>query len=258
MICCCHVVRITILQLSAMHVKSLNLHSPIPLYHQLQEHIASQIDEGVLAVGEMLPTESELSVQFNVSRATVREALRILAGRGRIEKRQGVGSFVAEPKINELLPGLTSFSSEMQQRGFVVTNQVLEKELMVPPKRVIKALDLPEGHQTVKIVRLRFVDGKPFVLATSYLISNISIDENFHGSLYELLETRYGYRITTGQASIEAGLADERESQLLKIPIRDAVLRITWLAVSEAGVRIEYSENIYNGNRYRYVVQLSR
>jgi len=129
---------------------------------------------------------------------------------------------------------------------------------MVPPKRVIKALDLPEGHQTVKIVRLRFVDGKPFVLATSYLISNISIDENFHGSLYELLETRYGYRITTGQASIEAGLADERESQLLKIPIRDAVLRITWLAVSEAGVRIEYSENIYNGNRYRYVVQLSR
>jgi len=169
-----------------------------------------------------------------------------------------VGSFVAERKINELLPGLTSFSSEMQQRGFRVTSQVLDKELVVPPSRALKALELPDGHETIKVVRLRFVDGKPFVIATSYLIPTIAIDEDFRGSLYDLLETRYGYRIATGQASIEAGLADERESFLLNIPLRDAVLRITWLAITDAGLRIEYSENTYSGNRYRYIVQLTR
>lgn len=241
-----------------IQTKLLDLRSPIPLYHQLQEHIASQIEEGTLLIGEALPTESELSDRYGVSRATVREALRILADRGLIEKRQGVGSFVAERKINELLPGLTSFSSEMQQRGFRVTSQVLDKELVVPPSRALKALELPDGHETIKVVRLRFVDGKPFVVATSYLIPTIAIDEDFRGSLYDLLETRYGYRIATGQASIEAGLADERESFLLNIPLRDAVLRITWLAITDAGLRIEYSENTYSGNRYRYIVQLTR
>lgn len=241
-----------------IQTKLLDLRSPIPLYHQLQEHIASQIEEGTLLIGEALPTESELSDRYGVSRATVREALRILADRGLIEKRQGVGSFVAERKINELLPGLTSFSSEMQQRGFRVTSQVLDKELVVPPSRALKALELPDGHETIKVVRLRFVDGKPFVVATSYLIPTITIDEDFRGSLYDLLETRYGYRIATGQASIEAGLADERESFLLNIPLRDAVLRITWLAITDAGLRIEYSENTYSGNRYRYIVQLTR
>lgn len=241
-----------------IQTKLLDLRSPIPLYHQLQEHIASQIEEGTLLIGEALPTESELSDRYGVSRATVRKALRILADRGLIEKRQGVGSFVAERKINELLPGLTSFSSEMQQRGFRVTSQVLDKELVVPPSRALKALELPDGHETIKVVRLRFVDGKPFVIATSYLIPTIAIDEDFRGSLYDLLETRYGYRIATGQASIEAGLADERESFLLNIPLRDAVLRITWLAITDAGLRIEYSENTYSGNRYRYIVQLTR
>lgn len=236
----------------------LDLRSPIPLYHQLQEHIASQIEEGTLLIGEALPTELELSNRYGVSRATVREALRILADRGLIEKRQGVGSFVAERKINELLPGLTSFSSEMQQRGFRIASQVLDKERVVPPSRVLRALELPDGHETVKVTRLRFVDGRPFVIAASYLIPAISIDEDFRGSMYGLLENRYGYRIATGQASIEAGLADERESFLLNIPLRDAVLRITWLAITDAGLRIEYSESTYNGNRYRYIVQLTR
>lgn len=241
-----------------MQYKLLDLHSPVPLYYQLQEHIASLIDEGKLAPGELLPTESELITQFNVSRATVREALRGLVERGLIEKRQGVGSFVAERKIHEVLPGLTSFSCEMEQRGFTVTSQVLEKDIIEPPSRVLRALDLPEGHKVLKITRLRFVDGNPFLVSTSFLIPDVSVDEDFSGSLYKILEAKYGYRIVTGQATIEAGIADDRESRLLKMPSRDAVLRITWLAATDTGLRVEYSETTYNGNRYRYIVQLRR
>lgn len=256
MISCHQVVRTT--EDNLMEHKVLDIHSPLPLYHQLQGHITALIEEGKLVPGDPLPTESELSEQFNVSRATVRESLRILADRGLIEKRQGVGSFVAERKLNEILPGLSSFSSEMQQRGFRVTSQILEKEIVLPPNRVLKALGLPDGHEVVKVTRLRFVEKKPVVLSTSFLLPQVSIEENFSGSLYDLLETQYGYRIATGEATIEAGLADERESQLLKILLRDSVLRITWLAITDSGLRIEYSENTYNGNRYRYIVQLRR
>lgn len=238
--------------------RPLDLASPMPLYYQLQEYIATQIEEGQYQPGAPLPTEAELSAQFHVSRATVREALRGLAMRGLIEKRQGVGSFVALRKINEVLPGLTSFSAEMRARGFRVTSQVLAKELVAPPGRVLKALNLPADSLVVRIKRLRFVDDKPLVFSTSHLVPQISIDEDFSGSLYELMEAKYGFRIATGQATIEAGLAEEHESELLSIQPRDAVLRITWLALTDSGLPVEYSETIYNGNRYRYVVQLRR
>ncbi len=238
--------------------KALNLNSPVPLYYQLQEHIRALIEEGQLAEGSHLPTEAELATQFNVSRATVREALRGLAARGLIEKRQGVGSIVTHSRIDEILPGLASFSAEMQARGFKVTSDVLERERVVPPTRVLNALHLPPETTVVKVRRLRFVNEKPFLISTSYLPPEVSLDENFSGSLYELLENIYGYRITAGRTSIEAGLADDLEASLLDTEPNKAVLRITWLALTDRNDPIEYSETTYRGDRYRYVVQLHR
>lgn len=238
--------------------KALNLDSPVPLYYQLQEHIRSLIEEGHLQEGTHLPTEAELASQFNVSRATVREALRGLVERGLIEKRQGVGSIVTNTKIDELLPGLASFSAEMEARGFKVTSDVLDLGCVVPPARVLNALHLPPGSEVVKVRRLRFVNEKPFLISTSYLPPEISLDEDFSGSLYELLENVYGYRITAGRTSIEAGLADDLEAPLLDTESGKAVLRITWLALADRNEPIEYSETTYRGDRYRYVVQLHR
>jgi GntR family transcriptional regulator len=238
--------------------RPLDSESPIPLYYQLQEHIRTLIDEGQLGEGTPLPTESELAEQFNVSRATVREALRGLVERGLVEKRQGVGSFVSNTKIDELLPGLASFSTEMRARGFRVRSQVLDCTRLVPPGRVLQALKLPSNSLTVMVRRLRFVNDKPFLISSSYLLPHLSMDDDFSGSLYALLENVYGYQITAGETSIEAGLADELEAKLLETEVGVAVLRITWLALADRGLPVEYSETTYRGDRYRYVVQLRR
>lgn len=241
-----------------MEKRVLDLNSPLPLYYQLHEHLRAQIEEGALPAGCPLPTEAELSEQFNVSRATVREALRGLAERGLIEKRQGVGSFVANYKIDEILPGLTSFSTEMRSRGFAVRSRVLNLDRIVPPNRVLNALKLSAGSQAVRVSRLRFVDENPVVISTSYLLPEISLDEDFSQSIYEMLETRYGYRVVAGRTSIEAGLADEYEAGLLDMESGQALLRITWLGLTGQGRPVEYSEATYRGDRYRYIVQLHR
>ncbi|MCA9909905.1 MAG: GntR family transcriptional regulator, partial [Anaerolineae bacterium] len=67
----------------------LQQNSPVPLYFQIQEELRARIEDGDLTPGSMLPTEAELSARYDVSRATVREALRLLAERGLIEKRHG-------------------------------------------------------------------------------------------------------------------------------------------------------------------------
>src|SRR6202000_2535352 len=68
----------------------------VPLHRQLFLVLHDEIDRGVIAPGEALPTEQALCDQFGVSRITVRRALADLAERGYIERRQGVGSFVRE------------------------------------------------------------------------------------------------------------------------------------------------------------------
>ena len=231
---------------------------PLPLYFQLYEVLRREIEEGRLPAGSQLPTEEELGSAFDVSRTTVREALRALAERGLIEKRQGKRSFVAAAKIGEVLPSLSSFSAEMESRGFAVRTNVLDVAMATPPRRVRDALRLPENIQVLRIVRQRYVDDKPLLVSTSYLPREISAEEDFSGSLYRLLESRYGIAITSGTATVEAGLAGEYESRLLGIDPQAAVLHISWLGIAEDGRPIEYSEATYRGDSYRYVIRLER
>ena len=234
----------------------LNVRSPIPLYYQLQEFIRGQIESGELAPNDPLPTEAEFCQMFNVSRYTVREALRGLAERGLIEKRQGIGSFVSEGKIGEVLPGLTSFSEEMKSRGLKVRSEVLEQSQIVPPHRVSNALNLYNQESIARVKRLRFLDEKPVVISTSYLAGKVASSENFSQSIYAILATKYDCHIKEGVATIEAGSADEDEALHLMLEPRDPVLRITWLARTSDGIPIEYSEGTYRGDSYRYIVQL--
>jgi GntR family transcriptional regulator len=231
---------------------------PAPLYYQLYEVLRREIEEGRLSAGSQLPTEEELGDAFAVSRTTVREALRALAERGLIEKRQGKRSFVAAAKIGEILPSLSSFSAEMESRGFSVRTNVLDVTRMAPPRRASDALRLTDGGEVLRIVRQRFVDDKPLLVSTSYLSCDISAAEDFSGSLYRLLESRHGITITSGTATVEAGQAGEHESRLLGIDPRAAVLHISWLGIGEDGRPIEYSEATYRGDSYRYVIKLER
>ncbi|NMC77820.1 MAG: GntR family transcriptional regulator [Chloroflexi bacterium] len=239
-------------------VKTLNRNVPLPLYYQLREALREAIEQGEFSDSNPLPTEDELMREFQVSRTTVREALRGLMELGIIVKKQGVGSFVASEKISEILPGLVSFSTEMKARGFSVRTKVMSVDVIQPPLRVIKALDLSESDMVLRVKRLRFVDDKPIVISTSYLNREISPDDNFEGSLYELLEKKYGVEIFSGEASIEACLADEMDAQLLNVDVGSALLSITWRSFTNTNKTVEYSEAVFRGDSYRYIVKLKK
>jgi len=234
----------------------LNPNSPLPLYHQLSEIVREWIEDGRYSPGDHLPTEDELARTFAVSRATVREAMRGLSGQGLIEIRRGKGAYVARKKIPQALPGLSSFTKEMGALGFSVTSKVLEKEIIAPPARILNALKLDKGSRVLRVMRQRFVDGAPMVVSVSHLIDKISIDHDFSGSLYKLLEEVYGYKILTGEASVDAGLADRQCAALLNLKPGEPVLRITWLARTDSDLPVEYSEATFRAGNYRYVIRL--
>ncbi|MDP9365030.1 MAG: GntR family transcriptional regulator [Chloroflexota bacterium] len=239
-------------------ISPIDRSSPLPLYHRVCEAIRRNIEDGRFPPGSQLPTEEELCAALGVSRTTIREALRALAQRGLIERRQGRGTFVAAPKIGEVLPSVSSFSAEMEARGHSVRSNVLDVVSVSPPGRVRDSLHLPLGTEVLRVVRQRFVDGKPIVVSTSYLAASLSPGEDFGGSLYALLGCRLGLAIASGTATVEAGLADEYEAGLLEVPSGAAVLKISWLGLTAAGAPIEYSEATYRGDSYRYIIRLER
>src|SRR6187200_1751843 len=79
----------------------------VPLYYQLQEVLKEQIESGVWAPGEALPSEPELARRFGISRVVVRQALAILQDDRQIVRVKGRGTFVAQPKLDARAGGLS-------------------------------------------------------------------------------------------------------------------------------------------------------
>ena len=77
----------------------LNKESSVPLYQQLMEVIQNQILNGELKENDRIPTEIELSREYDVSRITVRKAVELLVEEEILVKRQGIGTFVSQKKL---------------------------------------------------------------------------------------------------------------------------------------------------------------
>lgn len=96
---------------------ALNRTLPVPLYYQLAELLAVKIRQGEFAPAQQLPPERDLSEQYGISRMTVRQALAYLVAEGVLTTRQGLGTFVAAPKLTANPVHLLGFSEEMIAKG---------------------------------------------------------------------------------------------------------------------------------------------
>src|ERR1051325_8032772 len=95
------------------------------LYRQIKDYITRGLQAGNWAVGARLPSEHALMQQFAVSRMTVNRALRELAAEGRITRMAGVGSFVAEEKVQSTLLQIANIATEIRDRGHDYEREVI-------------------------------------------------------------------------------------------------------------------------------------
>lgn len=66
-----------------------------PIFFQVAERLADEIADGGLAEGERVPSANELSVFYRINPATAAKGINLLADDGLLEKRRGIGMFVA-------------------------------------------------------------------------------------------------------------------------------------------------------------------
>lgn len=231
----------------------------IPLYIQIAEGLIGQIETGALAPGERLPAERELSEILGVNRLTLRRALRVLETQGLIKRVHGVGTFIAESKIDRPMDVVFRFTRGMQKRGFTPEARVISCEVSVVEASLARDLALPLSSQAYQILRLRSINQEP-VLLESYTIPLVrfpGLDRfDLEGrSIYEVMESEYGITIARARQSFEPVLASQFEADFLDLEIGAPLMLERRISYDQDDRPVEHGKDRYRGDRFRFVTE---
>jgi GntR family transcriptional regulator len=229
---------------------------PIPLYYQLVQQIQDQIQSGDLQPGDRLPSERVLSQRMGISRMTVRQGIEYLVRDGMLVAKQGVGTFVAEPKLIPDSLALLGVAEELARRGEALTTRVLEQAVVMPPRSVAMGLQLPAGEKTIKLARLRLSAQVPLLLETSYipysLCPGLESADFETQALFDLFEGQFGlYPVRTAQ-TLEATTANEYEIELFGVQQGAVVILLEGMTFTSEDLPVEYFKSIYRGDRFKF------
>jgi GntR family transcriptional regulator len=240
-----------------MPVKSRN---GMPAYQRIQGKIRRTIETGGLRPGDAVPSERELARIHDVSLMTARHALASLEHEGAVERRRGVGTFVAAPKIH--FNKLMSYTEQMGSRSLNACSKVLLAKIIDDEQDVNARLALTPKSKVVKIERLRHAGDEPFALETCYLsaaqFSGLVGAPLQRESLFATLERNYNIELGYADEEVDATAADQRTAELLGVPKREPLLRIRQVIYSTKGVVILYVIGMYRSDRHNLVIRRFR
>jgi GntR family transcriptional regulator len=219
------------------------------VYGQIEDWLAEAIGAGRLAPGDRMPAEQDLAEWFGVSRMTLRQALSKLARRGLVTRtvgRQG-GTFVAERKLEQDRTTLAGFSEQLRRHGMQPGARVLFATQRPAGPVSAAALGLSEGDPVHEVRRVRLGDGRPIVLEQSLFPAAMFpglLQCRLDGSLYELLETRYGQRPHRARESLEPVTAGVREAEALEVAEGAPLMLVERVAYDRAGLPALFARDL--------------
>ncbi|MGL4873157.1 MAG: GntR family transcriptional regulator [Clostridium sp.] len=233
----------------------IDKNSPIPVYYQLKEEIKEKILQGFWKVNECIPSERELSLKYEVSRMTVRQALGELVQEGLLVREKGKGTFVCEPKVKQ--EDVMSFTDIIKKSGRTLKTEVVEFQLIDIPEEILNLLD---SEKVYRINRIRKVDDEcvanEIVHIPQEIIDNLD-KVMLEGSLFELLE-KEGYKIDHSESEITAIIMDDYYKNLFKVSEATPLIKTYGKTLDDTGKILFIEESIYRSDKYVLEVNISR
>lgn len=231
---------------------------PIPLYYQLEQRLRDRIRGEEFKLGVPLPTEDQICHEYQVSRITVRRALDSLQRQGLIEKRRGVGSFVAEKSggINSRLTG--SLSEFLDVAGTLLIHCISLDEC-APPAQVSEAFGLAPDETAVLLRTTGSLDKGPVGYFEIWLpaeIGRLVRSDAIDGDtpVVRLVENLAQVRITSAEQTIQPDHAGEEAAKYLGIAANTPILSVqrTYF-VGDRPIEVAFVR--YHPERYRYAIE---
>lgn len=230
---------------------------PEPKYYTVKRHLLAVIES--LDMGSVVPTERVLAAELGTSRTTVRQALLELVAEGRLVRRRGSGTYVAEPKMEWPLH-LTSFTAQAAANGFAASTQLLGVDRVRAEPLVAQRLGLLDGAPIWRIERLRLIDERPMAVETSHLSAKRfpRLSQHLRGqqSLYAVLDRVFGVVPATAREAISTAPASVREAQLLDTDPGAPMLVLGRHTHDRSGEPVEWVTSWYRGDRVTFLADL--
>ncbi|WDF03382.1 MULTISPECIES: GntR family transcriptional regulator [Shouchella] len=223
-----------------------------PLYAQVKEILKERIQDGIYPVRSLMPSESFLEEEFQVSKITVRKAMEQLAQEGYVQKQSGVGTTVLDNRAFIKLSTGQPFSAYLKQEGKHVRKEVLGITVVDPP------FELTHLKGKVRCIqRLYYLDDKPYIVFVHYIPDSFNLPNvagEYEGSLYTLLREA-GVSFNRFQDTFGVGVANVevyRSLGIEEIPL----LKRTRHTYDLDEQLVEYSIAYYHTEMQEYVMDL--
>ena len=187
---------------------------------RLRDELLEEITSAQLPPGTKLPTEGELAKRFNVSRATVRDAVRALVEAGYVTRRRGSGSYVSDRRrmphgLDSTLSYLAMIESAGARPGMHVLSAVFEE-----CTEDEAALHLSAGDAALAVERVRTADDQPVIYSRDRIPARLlRADLELHDldpSLFALLKSS-GHAADHATATLRAVASSAHEARVLGV-----------------------------------------
>jgi len=235
-----------------------------PHYQRLLDELVGRVKAGMYPVDSLLPTEHQLCEEFDLSRFTVREALRRMTDMGMLVRvtRKGTRVISDQPAPAYVQP-LDSIDEVMMHVRDTRLN-VISIDMIAADATLAAQLPCKVGQVWLRVSGRRETRDKQLPLSWT----DIYIAERFAGimgdikasnkAIYELIESRYGAKIAEIEQDISAANVEAAMALALQVRPGSPALLVTRRAFDERGEIVEISVNTQPASRYNFSLRVSK
>jgi GntR family transcriptional regulator len=232
--------------------------NPFPKYLQLREILRKRLQSDY-AIGDRLPTEGELCDEFEVSRETVRLALRWFDDEGLIDRRRSQGTFLVRRPGPRQEQRLTGLSEDYTTLKLDTKSKILESGT-VTDREVSQLLRL-SGDQVYMVKRVRFFDRKPLALHYAYFAPDVGEQVKRADleavSILQFLEKQLNLAVVEERQEIDARVATPELAQVLHVAVGAPILFLSRFFRHVDGAPLVIFRSYYRADRYYYTINIA-
>lgn len=215
-----------------------------------------------MSTGDLLPSEAELCKTLDISRSTVRQAIGTLESEGLVVRKQGRGTFVAEPKMRRRTETVYSFTTEISSMGLTPSSKLVDFEIIDPTPDIVKVLELGSSDiEVYRFTRIRYVNNEPLILETSFyprfiypnLTRELLETHSFYSLLYEV-----GIVPVSAVDSYEAVIMSRQEAEMLACRSGSCAFFAQRITKTESGSTFEFTQSLIRSDRVKLDVYLQK
>lgn len=219
----------------------------------------ARLIDGSWQPGQIIPSETQLAQELGVSQGTVRKALDAMTAENLLIRRQGRGTFVAEPEESRILFQFFRLVPDSGERAFP-KSRVLSTACATATREEVERLGLGKGAKVWRIERLRTLEGAPLLIETISLpkarFSDFGALAELPNNVYSLYSQRWGITIAAATEQLKAISAGAGDAAMLDCPPGTPLLQISRVALDLARAPVELRISRCVTERAHYLSEL--